>query len=287
LLAAKTLSAIAKSLKTKSPSGKTAKQNNPTTATKMNNSLVSELPTTDSTTALLLEAPRPNPDGDFIYFPKLPGELRQEIWILSLPGPRDILIRLDPQNMRAMDVSDIKEDENPYYRAKACAGALPAQLHVNQESRSVAKIYYELDFKEQTRGRPIYVDFKIDSICFFDKNAIDAFYGRNLKRNWKPTEEELGHMRSAEAKIQSLIIRGWDPIYYVVDIDKRLQRFPNLDRLSYVCRAQDVPLLQRWYRRRQMRKWKKGVERLGGSFRDLLVDYLAEENFQTRFQHLL
>lgn len=223
----------------------------------MNNSLVSELPTTDSTTALLLEAPRPNPDGDFIYFPKLPGELRQEIWILSLPGPRDILIRLDPQNMRAMDVSDIKEDENPYYRAKACAGALPAQLHVNQESRSVAKIYYELDFKEQTRGRPIYVDFKIDSICFFDKHAIDAFYGRNLKRNRKPTEEELGHMRSAEAKIQSLIIRGWDPLYYVVDIDKRLQRFPNLDRLSYVCRAQDVPLLQRWYRRRQMRKWRK------------------------------
>jgi hypothetical protein len=165
--------------------------------------------------------------------------------------------------------------------------ALPPHLHVNQESRSVAKIYYELGFKEQTRGRPVYLDFKIDSICFFDKHTIHAFYGRNLNRLWNHAEEDLEYMRSVEAKIQSLIVRGWDLFYYVVDLDKRLQRFPNLDRLSYVCRAQDVPRLQRWYGRRQMREWKKGVEKLGASFRDPLVDYFTEANFQARFQHLL
>jgi hypothetical protein len=265
----------------------TAKQNNPTISDKMNNSLVSESPATDSTTALLLRAPQPPQDGDFIRFPKLPGELRQEIWILALPGPRDILIRLDPQDMRALDVSDMKEDEHPYYRAKAYAGPVPAHLHVNQESRAIAKIYYELGFKGQTRGRPIYVDFKIDTICFFDKHATHAFYGRNLNRNWKNTEEDLEYMRSAEAKIQSLIIRGWDLFYHVMEIDSKFRRFTNLDRMSYVCRAQAVPHLQRWYQRRQMRGWKKVLEKLGASFREPLVEFLAESNFQTRFQHLL
>jgi hypothetical protein len=79
LLPIKTPRAIAKSSKIKSSSNKPAKQKTPTTANKMNNSLVSGLSATDSTIALLHGAPQQIPDGDFIRFPKLPAELREEI----------------------------------------------------------------------------------------------------------------------------------------------------------------------------------------------------------------
>jgi hypothetical protein len=163
------------------------------------------------------------------------------------------MIRFDPLDMRALDVSDIKEDEHPYYRAKAYAVAVPAHLHVNQESRSIARTYYELSFEEQTRGRPIYIDFKIDTICFFHATAIHAFYGRKMTLVWKNNEKkekDLEYMRKAEAKIQSLRVTIWNgPHNYFPYWDKRLQRFPNLDKLSYVYLSKKVNDFQRWFRR--------------------------------------
>jgi hypothetical protein len=164
LLPTKTPRAIVKASKTKSSSDKTAKQNNHTTASGMNDSLVSELTATDSTTASFLAASQPNPDGDFIRFPKLPAELR-EIWILSLAGPRDILIRFDPQDME--DVK-LKKKKLMDCRPKAYGGPVPAHLHANHESRDIAKKYYQLNLEEQTQGRPICINFEVDTICFLD-----------------------------------------------------------------------------------------------------------------------
>jgi hypothetical protein len=283
LLPTKTLKAIPRSSKTGSSSDKTAKQNDPTAANRANDSLVRELPASDPTTASVLGVPQPDPTGEFIRFPKLPAELREEIWILSLPGPRDIMIRLDPQDMRALDVSDIKEDEHPYYRAKAYAGAVPAHLHVNQESRAVAKIYYELDFEKQTRGRPIYVDFKTDTICLLDDKSFYAFYGRHLSRGWKNTKEDLKYMRATEAKIQSLIVMGRRIPWRWIEMGNWFHRFTNLHKLCYIGRAQNAEYhhyMERWFRRSlQGGPWKKD--------REPCIEALAEPNFRIRFQHLL
>jgi hypothetical protein len=277
LLATKTTRAAGSS-KAKSSSAKATKQNNRIIANEMMDSLAGKLTASDSTTSSSLGVPQPNQDGEFIRFPKLPAELRQEIWTLSLPGPRDILIHLDPQDMRTMDVSDIKEDEHTYYRAKAYAGPVPAHLHINQESRAVAKIYYGLGFEDQTRGRPIYVDFKVDTICFSNYEAVYAFYGRNLTKRWKNTEQDLEYMKKEEAKIQSLIFMGQPSIDFYL-VRKVLRRFSNLDKLVFKGAGHRGLNQERWYRSYldiSIREAKKSAENLGISFKEPRIEFLLE-----------
>ncbi|KAH8665043.1 hypothetical protein BGZ60DRAFT_529388 [Tricladium varicosporioides] len=85
----------------------------------------------------------------FSLFRTLPFELRCEIWILSLPGPRSILpFRQDQSRIRCEDISAVRN---------------PTALRVCQESRSVAQRYYQTWSNAKEMGYQ-YIDFKNDSI---------------------------------------------------------------------------------------------------------------------------
>jgi 2EXR family len=76
--------------------------------------------------------------GQFIFFPKLPMELRLKIWTLALPGPRIIEIYQN-FNIGIRFGNEIQANNPP-----------PALFHVNREAREVAskkymKLYNNID----------------------------------------------------------------------------------------------------------------------------------------------
>lgn len=97
--------------------------------------------------------------SEFAPFPKLPLEIRRNIWVYALPGPRIINLLYD----------EVKED---------CwsVASIPETLHVCQESRIEALRYYILTFGSKVAieesfeavGR-VYFDFAIDSVNFSSK----------------------------------------------------------------------------------------------------------------------
>ncbi|KAH6721753.1 hypothetical protein BKA61DRAFT_700601 [Leptodontidium sp. MPI-SDFR-AT-0119] len=117
-----------------------------------------------------LEASRPpigpslwklEPVEDFTLFPKLPLELRTEIWKYALPGSRDILVT---GSNESFDIHLSRDD-----RATVIPTAL---LHTNREARSTAlKIYKPCS--GPWGGNPIYFDFK-ENVLF--TRRLSGFY---------------------------------------------------------------------------------------------------------------
>ncbi|KAH9217532.1 hypothetical protein DL95DRAFT_406577 [Leptodontidium sp. 2 PMI_412] len=94
----------------------------------------------------------------FPQFPKLPIEIRFNIWKLNLPPPRLLKVSHDP-----------KKDEEAH-----CYSPTPTLLHVNQESRSEALRRYLLllPSSDMDESKPIYYRSEYDKIYFLDIDPI-------------------------------------------------------------------------------------------------------------------
>jgi hypothetical protein len=88
----------------------------------------------------------------FAFFPQLPSEFRRMIWTFARPAPR--VLKLFEKRVGIETVV--------YSTAK-----VPALLHACQESRRIAKEWYELSFPRIFRGLQfpyIYIDYSSDFI---------------------------------------------------------------------------------------------------------------------------
>jgi hypothetical protein len=134
-------------------------------------------------------------------------ELRDKIWRLCLPGPRIARIYHDPKDMATVEISEIEAEADPFWRAKAVAGPVPVLLHINKESRSIAKKHYKLMFSEQTLRRPIYFNVTQDTLRLVSYEVLRAFYSKRtgLRRVKK---DELDFMHEVENSVPFLAVRG-------------------------------------------------------------------------------
>jgi len=172
------------------------------------------------------------PEGDFILFPELPPELRNKIWKLSMPGPRIVRIKHDPRDMYAVELNeiDLAAGRNPWWRAKAIAGPVPALLHVNREARSFVRQHYKLFFHNQTQGRPIYFNAALDTLFLGGADLNRAFYGRKMESYMTIPEDEMKHMYDTENQVRLLALSSGLLWSYEAHV-RVLSRFTKLDEV--------------------------------------------------------
>jgi hypothetical protein len=108
----------------------------------------------------------------FVFFPKLPPEIRRMIWTSARPAPRVLKI------FEKMEGAE----EVVYSTAK-----VPALLHACQDSRRIAKQWYELSFP-RTSYKPqssrIYFDFSLDFVYVPEESGEDK--GNSTHSNISP-----------------------------------------------------------------------------------------------------
>jgi hypothetical protein len=97
------------------------------------------------------------PTATFTLFPKLPPEIRNQIWHLTANHPRTITIR---------ESNSFTSDNTVIQGVKHNATSVPSVLHVNAEARDIGLKYYELCFGSQFRRKPVYFNYAVDGILF-------------------------------------------------------------------------------------------------------------------------
>ncbi|TAQ85404.1 hypothetical protein B7494_g6262 [Chlorociboria aeruginascens] len=95
---------------------------------------------------------------EFTIFSKLPPELQLSIWKLAVPGPRMITIRAsaDVDTFRPSNLLD----------TVGSLVSVPALLHTNSDSRSVALKVFEKRFASQHPFGYTFLNFNIDTLSF-------------------------------------------------------------------------------------------------------------------------
>jgi hypothetical protein len=117
--------------------------------------------------------------SEFTLFPQLPKELRFEIWKLATKEPRIVEIcqfsshrEPNPTPIEGhIPEEEDDEEENEYLGRKNTnpfysPAALPAILHVNQESRTIALEHYRLSFANARNPATIYWNPAVDTLYF-------------------------------------------------------------------------------------------------------------------------
>jgi hypothetical protein len=219
-------------------------------------------------------------EASFAFFPKLPIEIRQQIWKLNMPGPRIVNISHDPEGMRIVELDQTESGRNPFWKAKANAGPVPALLHVNDEARSLLLKHYTLCFEKQTQGHPIYFDVARDTLCLPTREAIHAFYRRCLKDHLKSTEQDLEYMHNTEHAVRLLAIRPI-PLLFKSSLDPTQQILPNyskLERLSLVQPKGHWEMANsQSLEQKLIKKWNEA------GFKMPYIERLSREDFKRRF----
>jgi hypothetical protein len=105
----------------------------------------------------------------FTFFPALPSELRQQIWLFTLPGPRKIV-------PFTAYTTGLFHEHN-----KGPKDHLPLTLHINRESRAIALKHYKNWHNAAALGYQ-YVDFNVDTVCFLNPD----FYDRSHMPRYSP-----------------------------------------------------------------------------------------------------
>ena len=96
------------------------------------------------------------PENTFTYFLKLPLELRQNIWDVSLPLQRVVKV--------------FYHQERDTYTS---AARIPTALHVCKESRQQALKVYQLSFKSTTGEARVYFNFECD-VLHIDMDGVGS-----------------------------------------------------------------------------------------------------------------
>jgi len=115
-----------------------------------------------------------NSDRVFVYFPKLPLELRTMIWKYTLPGPRVIKVAASDA---AYPTTHGLELLGPVWEASIEQSPIATPLlHACHDSRAIALKTYEAAFTPQLRGNSFYFDWQLDTLYFQTGRAVDCFF---------------------------------------------------------------------------------------------------------------
>ena len=95
--------------------------------------------------------------GNFSLFPNLATELRLKIWRSTLPGPRNVGVRIKFIGVRFGG-----------WIARENSPPPPLALQVCHESRKEALKYYILSFGTADRQARVYFNYHTDTLCFGD-----------------------------------------------------------------------------------------------------------------------
>jgi hypothetical protein len=151
----------------------------------------------------------------FTLFPKLPVELRLQIWELALLGSRIIAIKSkfedgSPTNPEALGMQ-------PEYRVSS--SPQPALLHTTSESRPVPLKHYEETLRDTLMNGPVYFDFKIDTLYLAGpgNNSSSSHEGNHF------TESHIrlnNHQDSSQlrTKLRHVIIGGWPSFSVLLEL---------------------------------------------------------------------
>ncbi|KAG4443768.1 hypothetical protein IFR05_000759 [Cadophora sp. M221] len=161
------------------------------------------------------------------FFAKLPPEIRQHIWLLSLPGPRVLTMYS-------------RADEDRLYFQESVRPPNPVTLRVCRESREVALRRYKLCF-----GTPnVYADFPGGDIIYFDSYMIPWKWtlsnSRSRRRSVPQTLSPEIRAELATVVHMALSHRLWieysNPFQYIGQRDggvlrQELQKYEGLKRV--------------------------------------------------------
>jgi 2EXR family len=123
----------------------------------------------------------------FDLFPRLPPELRVKIWKIALPGPRIVEVYLDQVDDLSRGVHDVIRVSTPP----------PVLMHVNFESRMVAREKYWLPLNECSRNSTLLSG----DYAFIDPSMDTVFV------SWSPQNQKLPEAQLANGKMWSKAAR--------------------------------------------------------------------------------
>lgn len=112
---------------------------------------------------------------EFTLFPKLPAELRDQIWKFALPGPRTITIsvRRCSENQAEGERRGFTFNSSDFRTEANSQGLLPTTLlHACHESREIVLGRYELAFLEPLQDNGTWIDWDRDCLYFEETRSF-------------------------------------------------------------------------------------------------------------------
>lgn len=131
--------------------------------------------------------------AEFVWFSKLPFELRTDIWERALP-----------QESRVVEVSQDSDRMSLEVQRRNRVAIPTSLLHASQESRFVSLKVYEV-FHGGWHGSPIYFDFKNDILCTNDQSRLGS--ARREDKSFLRVDD----VDQWQTKIRHLRVINWDP----------------------------------------------------------------------------
>ncbi|CZS99672.1 uncharacterized protein RAG0_07994 [Rhynchosporium agropyri] len=124
----------------------------------------------------------------FHGFAKLPVELRLLILDAFIHFPRVITVYRENKFVKAKGPRVSKSSYRiPYAMVKHCDVEIPILLHINKEFREYASTFYSLAFEGRLK-KPIYFNFAVDYIHYYDISAVEALDNPRPELHWGPTK---------------------------------------------------------------------------------------------------
>ncbi|KAK0100708.1 hypothetical protein ONS95_007159 [Cadophora gregata] len=114
------------------------------------------------------------PMEKFMFFPKLPLELRRFVWNRLLPEPQSIYM-ISNGHTQKLTVGSITR--NTYIYRAAASYKVPLLLSVCKETRQEVMFHHPPCFATNFGGVPIYYNRKIDLLHFDNPDALLHFHG--------------------------------------------------------------------------------------------------------------
>ena len=149
--------------------------------------------------------------AEFVWFSKLPFELRADIWERALP-----------QESRVVKVCQDSDRMSFEVQGRNRVAIPTSLLHASQESRSVSLKVYEV-FQGGWHGSPIYFDFKNDTLCTSDESRLGSAH---------PEHKSFFQVDSVDqwqTKIRHLRVNNWDPLLSDYGILKSMRSLQSIE----------------------------------------------------------
>jgi len=168
--------------------------------------------------------------GSFIHFPKLPVELRLNIWKLALPGTR--IITLKEYQVEIPHIGPYGYTDGPtiYQHRVRAITSMPVLLYTSRESRGLALEFYTLSLGSVLHGRSVYIDYQRDAFYVEHDSTLDIL-DVCARRNGEKAEQEIEDM---ERRLRCLIINTMTDPYLHFHREHGVTKFSQLQSLIFV-----------------------------------------------------